>query len=84
MSKVFPASLAPYDSDIPEMIKSDSYWRGVRKRLFRDKLTLFCGLILLLMFLLIIFAPFIAPYDPTQGSIVRRLKRLYFPPLSQC
>ena len=56
------------------MIKSDSYWRGVRKRLFRDKLTLFCGLILLVMFLLIIFAPLIAPYDPTQGSIVRRLK----------
>ena len=74
MSKVFPASLARYNSDIPEMIKSDSYWRGVRKRLFRDKLTLFCGLILLVMFLLIIFAPLIAPYDPTQGSIVRRLK----------
>ena len=74
MSKVFPASLTSYDSGAPEIIKSDSYWQGVRKRLFRDKLTLFCGLILLLMFLLIIFAPLIAPYDPTQGSIVRRLK----------
>lgn len=52
----------------------DSYWRGVRRRLLSDKVTLVCGAILLAMALLILLAPLIAPYDPTQGSIVRRLK----------
>jgi len=37
--------------------------------------TLVCGSILLLIFLTIVFAPFIAPHDPIQGSIARRLNR---------
>jgi len=52
----------------------DTYWSGVKRRLLRDKVTLFCGAILFIMAMLILLAPLIAPYDPTQGSIVRRLK----------
>lgn len=54
--------------------RDDTYWRGVRRRLMRDKVTLFCGAILIVMTLLIVFAPLIAPYGPTEGGIARRLK----------
>ncbi len=54
--------------------KQQGYWAGVGSRVRRDKITLICGGILLVMFLLIVFAPWIAPYDPLQGSMARRLK----------
>jgi len=54
--------------------REDSYWRGVGRRLLRDKATLICGSILIVMALLILFAPLIAPYGPTDGGIARRLK----------
>jgi peptide/nickel transport system permease protein len=57
----------------------DTYWRAVGRRLMRDKVTLFCGAILILMAGLILFAPLVAPYGPTDGSIVRRLKPIGTP-----
>ena len=51
----------------------DSYWRGVGRRLLRDKTTLFCCAVLLVMLALLVLAPLIAPYGPTDGSIARRL-----------
>jgi peptide/nickel transport system permease protein len=61
-----PASAAT----VPE----NSYWRSVRRRLMRDKVTLICGFILIVMFLLIVLAPWVAPADPNVGSILSRLK----------
>ncbi len=55
-------------------VKSQGYWAGVWKRLRRDPVTIGCALILLLMFLAILFAPLIAPHDPYQGSMIRRLR----------
>jgi peptide/nickel transport system permease protein len=51
-----------------------SYWREVGRRLRRDRVTMVCLSILLLMLLAMIFAPLLSPYDPLQGSMVRRLK----------
>jgi peptide/nickel transport system permease protein len=54
--------------------RSEGYWAGVWKRLKRDPVTIFCASVLFVMLLMIIFAPFIAPHDPFQGSMIRRLR----------
>ncbi|MFC7689135.1 ABC transporter permease [Paeniroseomonas aquatica] len=54
--------------------KSLGYWAGVFKRVRRDPVTIVCGALLLLMLLAIVFAPLIAPHDPYQGSMIRRLR----------
>jgi peptide/nickel transport system permease protein len=59
--------------------KSDGYWAGVWKRVRRDPVTIVCASILLLMLLAIIFAPWIAPHDPYQGSMIRRLRGIGTP-----
>ena len=59
--------------------RSRSYWAGVGRRLRRDPVTLaFAGLLLLLL-LAIVFAPLLAPHDPYQTSMLRRLKPAGFP-----
>ncbi len=50
------------------------FWYGVMQRLSRDPVTLCCAAILLTIILVAIFAPYLAPYDPTKQSIVLRLK----------
>ncbi|TCZ64397.1 ABC transporter permease [Roseicella aquatilis] len=59
--------------------KSEGYWAGVWKRLRRDPMTIACGTILLLMLLAIVLAPLLAPHDPYQGSMIRRLKPIGTP-----
>jgi len=55
-------------------LKSQGYWAGVWKRLRRDPVTIACAAILLAMLAAIVFAPLIAPHDPYQGSMLRRLR----------
>lgn len=55
-------------------IRSQGYWAGVWKRLRRDPVTIACALILLAMLCAIVFAHLIAPHDPYQGSMLRRLR----------
>jgi len=50
------------------------YWGNVGYRLRYDPVTLFFGTVLLLIILCAIFAPLLAPFDPYQESIIRRLK----------
>ena len=58
---------------------SQGYWAGVWKRLRRDPVTIACGLILIAMLLAIVFAHLIAPHDPYQGSMLRRLRMVGTP-----
>ena len=58
--------------------RADGYWAGVLKRVSRDRVTLVCGGILLLMLLAIVLAPYITPYSPYQGGMLRRLKPFGF------
>ena len=74
MSNVSTATPDSAGAIVSDPVKSQGYWRGVGKRVMRDKVTLVCGAILLVMLFLILFAPWIAPYDPLQGSMARRLK----------
>ena len=54
--------------------RAAGYWGGVGKRLRRDPVTLGFGLLLLLILLAILAAPLLAPHDPYQTSMLRRLK----------
>ncbi|WP_424814709.1 ABC transporter permease [Roseococcus sp. YIM B11640] len=59
--------------------KSQGYWAGVWKRLRRDPVAICCGALLLVLLAVIVFAPLIAPHDPYQGSMMRRLRPLGTP-----
>jgi len=50
-----------------------SYWRTVRWRLARDRATLLAGGVLALIVFSALLAPWLAPYDPSAGSIRLRL-----------
>jgi peptide/nickel transport system permease protein len=50
------------------------YWRGVFSRILRDKVTVACALVIIVMILMAIFAPWVAPEDPLKSSIMKRLK----------
>jgi peptide/nickel transport system permease protein len=50
------------------------YWRGVARQLRRDPVTMLCALVLALIALAAIFAPYLSPLDPFQTSMVHRLK----------
>lgn len=71
------AELAVQERQAPA--SSQGYWAGVWKRVRRDPVTIACGSILLLMLLVIVFAPLVAPYDPYQGSMMRRLRPIGTP-----
>ena len=54
-------------------IESRGYWANVARRLWRDPVTLVFGGILLLIVLSALLAPWLAPHDPNQSSVFKRL-----------
>ena len=50
------------------------YWTTVWRRLRRDPVAMLAGSVLLLILLMAIFAPWVAPADPYQGTMLRRLR----------
>lgn len=53
---------------------SQGYWRGVLQRLLRDKVSVVCMAVLVLIILAALLAPWLAPGDPAVGSVLKRLK----------
>jgi peptide/nickel transport system permease protein len=51
-----------------------TYWRDVGRRLLRDRVSLACLVLLALIVLGVLLAPWLAPGDPSVGSVVKRLK----------
>jgi peptide/nickel transport system permease protein len=68
-----PALAAYFAEDAPAAA-SEGYWRGVLRRVLKDRVTVGCLIVLGLMLLAIVFAPFLSAHDPADGSIIRRLK----------
>jgi peptide/nickel transport system permease protein len=64
---------APLDA-IAAPVASEGYWRSVWRRLRRDKVAMTAGGVLLLILLMAIFAPWIAPADPLHGTMLMRLR----------
>ncbi|MDW8444831.1 MAG: ABC transporter permease [Acetobacteraceae bacterium] len=59
--------------------RREGYWAGVRKRLARDPVSIACAIVLLAMLAAILAAPLLAPHDPYQGSMLRRLRPIGTP-----
>jgi len=65
---------------VPEPVaRSPGYWSGVLRRLSRDKVAMVALAVIVLIVLMAIFAPWIAPSDPARGSMLRRLRPIGFP-----
>jgi len=71
-------ALAPSAQTAP-VRESPGYWRRVGERLARDPATLAVAAILLAIVGAALFAPWLAPHDPFEGSVLRRLKPLGHP-----
>jgi peptide/nickel transport system permease protein len=59
--------------------KARGYWATVGRRLARDKVSMVCAFILVLIFLSALFAPWLGLADPYQGSMIRRLRHIGTP-----
>lgn len=65
---------------LPElaMQKSAGYWQTVGRRFMQQKIAVFAALVVLVLLVLAIFGPWLAPLDPYQSSILKRLKPIGF------
>src|SRR3954464_8465266 len=56
-----------------------SYWRRVWERLREDKVTLTVIGVLVMLLMMVVFAPLFTVHDPYAGSVLRRLKPIGTP-----
>jgi peptide/nickel transport system permease protein len=60
-------------------VKTQGYWAGVIKRFSRDPVAVTCAVIVLLLILAAIFAPYLGLNDPYKASMIKRLKPIGYP-----
>jgi len=65
-------------ADDATALKVRGYWRTVGYRLRYDYVTLFFGLVIVLIALAAVCAPLLAPFDPLKTSMAYRLKPIGF------
>ena len=61
------------------MQKSAGYWQTVGRRFMQQKVAVAAALVVLVLLVLAVFGPWLAPMDPYQSSILKRLKPIGFP-----
>src|SRR6202165_334549 len=59
--------------------KARGYWATVGRRILRDKVSMVCAFILIMIFLSAVCAPWLGLADPYQGSMIRRLRHIGTP-----
>ena len=64
---------------VAQVARTRGYWGGVARRLSRDPVSVACAVVLLLIVLAAVFAPWLGLADPYQGSMIRRLKPIGTP-----
>jgi peptide/nickel transport system permease protein len=74
MSQQITADTLSWEDEAAPATRVRTYWQNVLYRLRHDRVTMFFGLIVLLILATGIFAPLLAPFDPLKESIVGRLK----------
>ena len=65
---------ASWEEEAAPATKIRTYWQNVGYRLRHDRATLVFGAVVLLVVLMAIFAPLLAPFDPYKDSVIGRLK----------
>ena len=75
-SQVTSQAIADAALQAAPAMKARGYWTTVGRRLVRDKVSMACALILLLIFLSAAVAPWLGLADPYQGSMIRRLRHI--------
>ncbi len=60
------------------MERSAGYWETVARRVLRDPVAVGACLVILGLFVLALFGPWLAPADPYQASMMKRLKPIGF------
>jgi peptide/nickel transport system permease protein len=74
------AVLAPGPAEaLSRALHGKGYWRRVWERLRADRVTIAVSAVLLMLLVMVVFAPWFTGYDPYTGSILRRLKPVGFP-----
>jgi len=65
---------------VPALVvdRSPGYWRTVASRLLRDRVAMGAALVVLLLLLMAVFGPWLAPADPYATSMLKRLKPIGF------
>jgi peptide/nickel transport system permease protein len=65
---------------VPALVfdRSPGYWRTVASRLARDRVAMGAALVVLLLLLMAVFGPWLAPADPYASSMLKRLKPIGF------
>ena len=61
------------------MSNARGYWATVGRRIVRDKVSMVCVAIMLLILLSALLAPYLHLADPYQGSMIRRLRHIGTP-----
>jgi len=64
----------PSTSGISPVTASPGYWQTVFRRVMADRVAVFAGLVILFLLFLALFGPLIAPLDPYQASMMKRLR----------
>lgn len=77
MSVTSPAA-SPAAIAAPVVQSAPGYWSGVARRFLRDRLAVICLVILMMLILAAIFAPYLGLADPYKASMIRRLKPIGF------
>ena len=58
--------------------RSAGYWQTVGRRFLRDKVAVAAAVVVLVLLVLAVFGPWLAPLDPYQSSMLKRLKPIGF------
>jgi len=64
----------PSAAGIGPVTPSPGYWQTVFRRVMADRVAVFAGLIILVLLILAVFGPWLAPVDPYQASMMKRLR----------
>lgn len=66
-------------ANVPRITRSPGFWHGVVRRICRDPVALIALTVIVLLVAIAIFAPYLAPHDPTKASVIRRLRPIGTP-----
>lgn len=74
-----PAKVSPAAALALPVERSPGYWTSVWRRFRRDKVAVGAAIVVLLLILMAVLAPWIVPSDPYRSSMLRRLRPIGTP-----